>query len=178
MRQTSNNFLRSTQGSAGLKFRGLWPSIADDISRDFVLFMVPRQEIAELVSRGILQEKGGLDNVKLTYILPMWDAHLRGLSVCGMIIKKFKRMSSTQELILTAFQEDGWCSRIDDPIPPIPGKSAKQRLRDAIKNLNSGQSPNLIRFRGDGTGAGITWEYNDCLDVLTAPRNVSPNWKR
>ena len=63
-----------------------------------------------------------------------------------------------QEAILTAFQEEGWPARIDDPLPPHPEQDPKRRLNDTIKCLNRKQSQSLIHFRGDGTGEAVIWE--------------------
>jgi hypothetical protein len=36
------------------------------------------------------------------------------------VVKEFKLPAPNQETILTAFQEEGWPPRIDDPLPPVP----------------------------------------------------------
>jgi len=63
-----------------------------------------------------------------------------------------------QELILTAFDEEGWPTHLDDPLPNGNDHDAKQRLHDTIKRLNRHQVHRLIQFRGDGSGCGIIWE--------------------
>jgi hypothetical protein len=75
----------------------------------------------------------------------------------GKLVKQYSRPSPNQELILAAFQEEGWPPRVDDPLPPCDDQEPRQRLRDAIKNLNRGQHHGIIRFFGDGTGRGIRW---------------------
>ena len=60
--------------------------------------------------------------------------------------------------ILAAFEEEGWPSRIDDPLPPQPEQDSKRRLSDTIKCLNRKQASPLIHFRGDGTGEGVVWD--------------------
>ncbi len=104
---------------------------------------------------------------------PQWDPMHRLLSVDGQIVKRFRLTAPNQELVLTVFQEEGWPSRIDDPLPPRVGLLAKIRLRDTIKFLNLNLDPALIHFRGDGTGAGIIWEWADQgADSLGRPRRL------
>ena len=73
-------------------------------------------------------------------------------------MKRFKWTAANQETILVAFEEEGWPARIDDPLPQQPEQDPKRRLSDTIKCLNRKQTNELIRFRGDGTGEGVTWE--------------------
>src|SRR5262245_61781741 len=47
---------------------------------------------------------------------------------------------------------------------PRGGRSSKLRLRDAIKRLNRHQQHKVIRFRGDGYGKGILWEFVEGFD--------------
>ena len=89
--------------------------------------------------------------------VPSWDAGRRTLSVDGVIVKRFRRQAANQERILTAFQEEGWPTRILDPLSPHPSHDVKRRLSDTIKFLNRGQENELIRFHGDGSGEGVVW---------------------
>jgi hypothetical protein len=73
------------------------------------------------------------------------------------VVKRFRQPAEQQELVLAAFEEQGWPPRIDDPLPGGNGVNAKQRLRDAMKNLNRHQRNRRIRFEADGTGKGILW---------------------
>ena len=59
-------------------------------------------------------------------------------------------------------------SRIDDPLPPQAEQDSKRRLSDTIKCLNNKQINELIRFHGDGTGEGITWEQVEPIGVSLA----------
>jgi hypothetical protein len=90
--------------------------------------------------------------------LPAWDSERRILSIAGQIVKQFKWHAVNQEKILSAFQEEAWPVRIDDPLPPIDNLDIKRRLNETIKSLNRSQSHSLIHFRGDGTGQGVVWE--------------------
>ena len=89
---------------------------------------------------------------------PRWDAELRKLYFRDQVVKRFKWPAMNQEVVLTVFQEEGWPERIDDPLAPVEDKDPKRRLADTIKCLNRKQSRHLIKFHGDGTGEGITWE--------------------
>ena len=80
----------------------------------------------------------------------------------GRLVKDLKPRAPDQDTILSSFEELGWQERIDDPLPPKPGgRNPKLRLRDAIHRLNQHQRHPGIRFRGDYTGQGIRWEFED-----------------
>jgi hypothetical protein len=89
---------------------------------------------------------------------PHYDARLRELRFGNSLVKWFRQPAPNQEIVLTAFQEEEWSLRIDDPMPPQPLYCPQQRLLDTIKNLNRNQRLRLIRFEGDGTGRGIRWK--------------------
>jgi len=90
--------------------------------------------------------------------VPTWDAERRELRIRGYTVKQFKWTAANQEPILSAFEEEGWPHRIDDPLSPQPDMDTKRRLCDTIKCLNRKQSNPLVHFHGDGTGEGITWK--------------------
>jgi hypothetical protein len=90
--------------------------------------------------------------------LPRWDPSRRELSLGPQIVKQFRQPAPCQELILSAFQEEGWPARIDDPLIPQNGQDPKQRLHETINNLNRHQRLRLLHFGGDGTGHGILWQ--------------------
>ena len=91
--------------------------------------------------------------------VPHWNPALRVLTWQGRVVKQYRQPAPNQEVILAAFQEDGWPPRIDDPLPLKPEIDPKQHLRDTIKNINRNQSRRLILFQGDGTGCGVCWSY-------------------
>ena len=91
-------------------------------------------------------------------VRPTWDSDRRELRLSGVVVKRYKRPCSNQEIILQTFEEEGWRAKIDDPLPQCDDQDAKQRLRGTIKALNRNQRNELIRFSGDGTGEGIRWE--------------------
>lgn len=90
--------------------------------------------------------------------LPRWDAERRELTYAGRIVKRYRCPAPRQIAILAAFEEEGWPYAIDDPLPPKPEIVIKDRLKDAVRQLNRNQLNRLIRFRGDGTGERVTWE--------------------
>ncbi|WP_037249040.1 hypothetical protein [Rhodopirellula baltica] len=90
---------------------------------------------------------------------PEWNPQSRRLSFSGAEVKRFKWPAANQEAVLCAFQEEDWPERIDDPLHPQPDQDTKRRLADTIKCLNRKQVNELIHFRGDGTGEGVTWEW-------------------
>lgn len=89
---------------------------------------------------------------------PRYLADLKELWMGGKMVKQFKVPARNQELILSVFQEEGWPTRVDDPLPPQKDLEPKRRLHDAIHCLNRNQKPWLIRFKGDGSGKGIRWD--------------------
>jgi hypothetical protein len=93
--------------------------------------------------------------------MPSWDCDRRVLCVLGCVVKLYKVPSASQEAILAAFEEEGWPSAIDDPLPPHPEQDSKRRLRNTIQSLNANQKNSLLRFRGDGSGQRILWEIVD-----------------
>jgi hypothetical protein len=95
---------------------------------------------------------------RTTRTKPRWDGQLRQLYVGKELVKRFRVPAGNQEMILAAFQEQGWPAHIDDPLPPKADADPKERLHGAIRRLNGRQLRRLLRFRGDGTGMGVRWE--------------------
>jgi hypothetical protein len=91
-------------------------------------------------------------------LVPTWDRYRQELRVGGVVVKQFKVPAPNQELILAAFQEEGWPVHIDDPLPPRAEQDTKRRLHETITSLNRHQRVRLVRFMGDGTGQGVRWE--------------------
>ena len=91
-------------------------------------------------------------------IKPRWDADRNELFLGFAVVKRFRVPATNQQMVLSAFEEDGWPSRIDDPLPQDGQLAPKRRLSDTIKCLNRNQLVQLIRFRGDGSGEGVLWD--------------------
>ncbi len=95
-----------------------------------------------------------------TAVTPHWDHQRHVLSVVGRTVKHFRVPSPNQEAVLQAFQGEGWPMYVADPLPAVwSAHQAKVRLHDTIKCLNARQKNRLIRFRGDGCGLGVLWEF-------------------
>jgi hypothetical protein len=90
--------------------------------------------------------------------IPRWDGDRHELRWGTKLVKRFKEPALNQELILAAFEEEGWPHHLDDPLPNTCNNDAKQRLHDTIKRLNRHQVNRLILFRGNGSGTGVIWE--------------------
>ncbi|MCA9248453.1 MAG: hypothetical protein KDA42_15105 [Planctomycetales bacterium] len=91
--------------------------------------------------------------------LPNWDAARQELRVGELLVKQFRLPSPNQGTVLMVFEEEGWPARIDDPLPPHPDIDPKRRLHDTIKSLNRNQKNKVLRFKGDGSGVGVLWEF-------------------
>ena len=124
-------------------------------------------------SPAVLRITNGEAAPRSATVIPHWDPAARVLRVGGHVVKRYRVPSSTQEVILASFQEEGWPARLDDPLPPLHKGCSKDRLRDAIRHLNANQKNRLIRFRGDGTGQGILWELVDGPAPTVAAAGVS-----
>jgi hypothetical protein len=92
---------------------------------------------------------------------PHWDSENRCLWLDGRIIKTFRQWAPDQTALLDAFQERGWATHVFMPFAHLPGESTrglKARLRTARKKLNKALPPGTIRFLGDGSGLGVSWQ--------------------
>jgi hypothetical protein len=116
------------------------------------------------------KEEGGAGVGASVGGLPCWDAQRRELRYKGLLVKQFKQPAESQEIILGAFEEEGWPPRIDDPLPPQRDQDPKRHLHVTITNLNRHQKHRVIRFAGDGTGRGICWEVLHRYSSATAER--------
>ena len=98
-----------------------------------------------------------------------WRPRTRELYYGDELIKKLGHVAPMQELILDAFEEEGWPPRIDDPLPRDPAIPQKQHLRDTIRNLN--RNLRVIRFRSEAGSQGVRWEV---VPELSGPRDLAP----
>lgn len=89
---------------------------------------------------------------------PFWDADRQELRYQGKLVKRFRLPCPNQAAVLSAFEEEHWPARIDDPLSPKAEQDPKRRLNDTIRNLNRAQQYPLLRFVGDGTGQGVLWD--------------------
>ena len=73
-------------------------------------------------------------------LLPRWDAMRRELVVDGQIVKRFRLPAVNQVAVLAAFEEEGWSSRIFDPLPPHAGQDLQAttaRDREVAESFSS-----------------------------------------
>jgi hypothetical protein len=98
-----------------------------------------------------------LDGTRCFLYKPLWVSTRRELSLDGTIVKRFRVPAQNQELILSAFEEDGWPEQIDDPLPISGGIDPRTRLHDTVNRLNRRQTNDLLRFHGNGNGTGVCW---------------------
>ena len=89
---------------------------------------------------------------------PEWISSQGVLRYGGVLVKQFKIPSPGQETILTAFEDQGWCRRIDNPLPYRYASPRKRRLEEAVRALNLNQRVHLVAFYLEATGKGILWE--------------------
>jgi len=76
------------------------------------------------------------------------------------VVAKFDWRAPAQELILAAFEEEGWPVRIDDPLRPSGASDHTTRLSKAIHRLNKHLNSPHIHFCSDGSGHGVRWHRN------------------
>jgi hypothetical protein len=94
---------------------------------------------------------------------PRWSSTQRELSLDGLLVKRFRVPAQNQEMILGAFQEEGWPKHVDDPLPVRRDIDPRTRLHDVINRLNGCQRNPLLRFHGNGTGTGVFWELRQTV---------------
>ena len=108
--------------------------------------------------------------------LPQWDTAYRQLRVGQYVVKKYRLPSPNQVSVLAAFEKEGWPYRINDPLSPQDEINTKVRLHDTIKRLNRHHKHCVIRFRGDGTGEGVCWQYVDMaarsFSIACGPKKI------
>ena len=111
-------------------------------------------------SRGTLQQLiAGIDRrVRLALsrlgVMPHWDVDRSELRIGAIVVRNVAQRATNLIRVLSVFEEDGWPRRIDSPLDPGPA-----RFADTIRKLN--ENLTSIRFRADGSGTGIVWEWRD-----------------
>lgn len=131
----------------------------DMIGRPYLddLYKPPtRRQVHEWLCRGdrLAARVAALSGIREAEPRPRYDCERRELKYRGQLVKRLRQKADHQEVVLRAFEEDGWPSRIDDPLPA--GK-----LAETVKHLHRAMKAPILRFRADGTGEGIIWEPAD-----------------
>ena len=88
---------------------------------------------------------------------PEWDSGRRILRVADFT-RQVHPNAKKLIPILDSFQELGWSSTIDDPLPPDPDLVPEKVLADAVTGLNKGMEDCTIRFAMRNSGKGIGWD--------------------
>jgi hypothetical protein len=85
---------------------------------------------------------------------PRWDPDTRTLYLGDQEIKRYNRGSATNQIdVIEAFATKKWKSAVDDPF------GDPKKLNQTLYDLNNALPPGTIRFRLDGTGETVIWEY-------------------
>jgi len=121
--------------------------------------MLTAQSCFVLTERGLALARPAEEPVSpAPAVIPRYFPDLKELWFQGTLVKRFKVPAHNQELILSAFEEEGWPPHLDDPLPPLDGIEPKRRLHDAVGKLNRNQHQRMLHFRGAGDGRGLRWE--------------------
>jgi hypothetical protein len=92
---------------------------------------------------------------------PHWDRKRRKLWLGDQLLKEYRQPSPNQIAVLDAFEKIQWADMVIDPLPKLRWETnlhRQRRLHDAIKSLNYALPDGTIRFHGDGSGHGISWD--------------------
>lgn len=119
---------------------------------------------------------GIIEQLCLHTVKPQWDPDRRELTVEGDLIKVFRQPSETQEIVLTAFQEDGWINQIDDPLPRVNGSGdhvAKARLRKTVEHLNRAQRLPILFFSVAGNTQNARWFFRHATGCSRKTRTTT-----
>jgi hypothetical protein len=87
------------------------------------------------------------------------------LLVCSVEVLRLRQRAKNMEPILSAFEDDGWAPGIDNPLPDCGNQPARDRLHNGVYRLNL-RLGKVIRFRMNGTGEGVSWEFVHPTDPL------------
>jgi len=115
--------------------------------------------LSETKARWLLKEMGEesatLVMATVSRAKPKWDPETGKLYYRDQIIRKLRKTKDLTNihLILDTFEEDGWPSRIDSP---IPNDSSGERLHETIRSLK--KDLNGITFSVQEGGQAVVWQ--------------------
>lgn len=108
--------------------------------------------------------------------VPFWDRRKRRLYFRSELVKAFTSPASHQEMILSAFQEQGWPEAVVNPLPGASEDERHLRLERAVRRLNGRQRSQLLAFHVCAAGTNVSWEHffqkSSGTEVLALPRDV------
>ena len=135
------------------------PGIRDDPFRDLAA-VISRELLKLPVKRSAKRASGAREKSAASPSprKPRWNRDESKLFFGKKLIKKIRRPSNAMNVIqvFDTFENQGWPSRIDDPLTDEQGTRDQQRLHLTIRSLN--RDLKLIRFHADGYGTGIIWQ--------------------
>ena len=91
-------------------------------------------------------------------IVPFYDVDQRILWYAGRLVKRLRQQADVQEIVLRAFQRQGWPRALKNPLPKGSMIPMDARLHAVVRGLMNAQKEARIRFFRNGTGCMICWE--------------------
>jgi hypothetical protein len=88
------------------------------------------------------------------------------------LVRHYRQLAPAQEIILDSFQELGWPTCLDDPLPPKANVVVRQRLSDTLKNINREQQGPYVFFWTLEDGEAATWRI--CFARMSARDGRKP----
>jgi hypothetical protein len=151
---TKNGKTRSFKFGGSLRFNKRTCFVLTTTGQKFAF------DYLNLPPQGSTEKLADLLSAPRQRLVPRWDNGRHTIFVDSYLVKRFRWPACNQEAVLNALEEEQWpASGVFDPLAPTKDKDPKQRLRDTTKCLNRHQEHPFVRFRGDGTGERIVWEF-------------------
>ena len=124
------------------------------------LGMVVLTERGAAVARGRGDPGQGLPapHVAGALIVPFYDVAQRILWYAGRLVKRLRQQADVQEIVLRAFQRQGWPRALKNPLPKGSTIPMEARLHAVVRRLMNAQKEARIRFFRNGTKCMICWE--------------------
>ena len=118
--------------------------------------------------RPLLSEYGGTPGAPAAWLdclpeglrVPVWSRQQLVLTWTDLLVKRLRRDSVNQILLLDAFEEEHWPASIDDPLPGA-AEDRVERLRDTLRRLNRGQRQARLHFAMDDSACRVEWRVGE-----------------